>query len=742
MKYTTEDYKRFLSKEISAQIKEYESVKNTKAVTLKDNGAIFVGKFIKFDESGIAIFMVRNSNHMPRRRTYWTAVYLVNEMSNFNNWGNNSWGELRANYQREFSDAYCVWVRKADNPTFCLVGIKNIPIEFAELMLRDMPIIAFGPSDPPLQYLYNLMDIVEKELPQSAQNILHYNDNGGVWNPVRITSNADFKDIVVNDWQSSEGIMVQGPPGTGKTQRMAALAAQLIDEGKSVLVTALTNQALMEVGKKEHIKEFIKKGRVSKTSLSTDESNELPGLNSIRSNKCNASNGYLTLASFYIASSWAVECIETPFDYVIMDEASQAFLPMIAAVFLLGKKVIWIGDQNQLSPIVLMNEDIIIKYDWNSMVKGFDTICKQCEYKSYMLCDTYRLPSKAAECTGVFYEDNLKSVSSKQDTSLKLSFLKPNGTPTILNLELPVGDKRPEVALYKIFTISKEILETNAEAKMVILSKFKDTVSALQEYFLLHGDEKLYNTIQIDTVDSVQGLTVDYCIYFIPNASIRYSLAEDLFNVATSRAAYNTIIVADTHVLRENMSLNVRRYILKAQEDKFVTFEKTNENNEIFHTEVPKLPGLKIVGKIDLPERHKERVKDKENIYIIDTNVFVNCPDIIKRIGKRFKVLVPSMVLEELDKLKLKPSVDKIKLNEAARNINSAFMQHFSKMEEADTSLLPDGFDKSNPDCKILSVALKYKSQNPIMLTSDLMLQSRASALGITTISLNDFLKH
>ena len=152
MKYTTEDYKRFLSKEISAQIKEYENIKNTKAITLKENGAIFVGKFIKFDESGIAVFMVRNSNHMPRRRTYWTAVYLVNEMCNFNNWGNNSWGELRANYQREFSDAYCVWVRKADDPTFCLVGIKDIPLDFAELMLHDMPIIAFGPSDPVFAY--------------------------------------------------------------------------------------------------------------------------------------------------------------------------------------------------------------------------------------------------------------------------------------------------------------------------------------------------------------------------------------------------------------------------------------------------------------------------------------------------------------------------------------------------------------------------------------------------------------
>ena len=55
-------------------------------------------------------------------------------------------------------------------------------------------------------------------------------------------------------------------------------------------------------------------------------------------------------------------------------------------------------------------------------------------------------------------------------------------------------------------------------------------------------------------------------------------------------------------------------------------------------------------------------------------------------------------------------------------------------MEEASLSLLPKGFDKHNPDCMILSVALKYKNDNTILLTSDNMLQSRASGLGITTI--------
>ncbi len=70
-----------------------------------------------------------------------------------------------------------------------------------------------------------------------------------------------------------------------------------------------------------------------------------------------------------------------------------------------------------------------------------------------------------------------------------------------------------------------------------------------------------------------------------------------------------------------------------------------------------------------------------------------------------------------------------------------AFVKHYSQMEDADLSLLPNGFDRHNPDCMILSVALKYKNDNPILLTSDNMLQSRASGLGITTISLKDFLK-
>ena len=41
----------------------------------------------------------------------------------------------------------------------------------------------------------------------------------------------------------------------------------------------------------------------------------------------------------------------------------------------------------------------------------------------------------------------------------------------------------------------------------------------------------------------------------------------------------------------------------------------------------------------------------------------------------------------------------------------------------------------------ILTVALKYRGENPILLTSDNGLQVKAKGLGITTITLKELLK-
>lgn len=738
MKYTRNDYENFLNTELETQVKEYEQVVCTKVLLLKERGEVFVGRFIKLQPNGMAIFKVRNSDNMPRKNSFWTASFLIGEMGSFKNWGNNSWADLRQNYQRTYSDALCVWIQKSEENDFCIIGIKNLTTEFAQLLESEKPIISFGPKDPPLQYLLNLIDIVRDSYCVETQKILDYEETSNQWNPLKIEAKADFTSLLLNDMKDNNCIVVQGPPGTGKTYRMAQLAAKLLADNKSVLVTALTNQALMELAKKEDILPFLEKGKVSKTSLTIDESRELPQLQSIKDNLCNASPGNLSLATFYLSSGWAKDTKEKSFDYVIMDEASQALLPMIATTMKLGKNVVLIGDQKQLPPIVVTNVDVINRFQWASIVKGFETICRDFTFKSYMLSDTFRLTQRGAESTGIFYNNELRSVSDIQVIPSKLPELNSNGGPVFVGLDLNVGDKVPMNAFDCIFNYVSKITTENPNAEIAVLSKFRESVRLLQKHFVMNwtATKGLPNNVRIETVDRVQGLTVDYCIFLIPNVSLRYSLENELFNVATSRAKYNTIIVADNSILKQNMSEEVRKYLLKSQEGKFAAFEPQTISAGGIR--------LNIVDKVDLSKfehKRKEIVERKDDIYIIDTNVFVDRPDIISLIDDKCKIVIPAKVLEELDKLKLKADINKKNLNEAAKNINTAFVKHYSQMEEANLSLLPKDFDRHNPDCMILSVALKYKKDNPILLTSDNMLQSRASGLGITTISLKEFLR-
>ena len=137
----------------------------------------------------------------------------------------------------------------------------------------------------------------------------------------------------------------------------------------------------------------------------------------------------------------------------------------------------------------------------------------------------------------------------------------------------------------------------------------------------------------------------------------------------------------------------------------------------------------------------KELSSNKKNYYIIDTNVFIDCPDIISKIDKQYPVILSAKVTDELDKMKIKLD-DRGKRNaEKALWLLNSEKIHQIIYEFADTSLLPDDFDKRSPDNMILSVALKYKAENPIMLTSDNGLQLKSKILGIATISLKSFLK-
>lgn len=154
---------------------------------------------------------------------------------------------------------------------------------------------------------------------------------------------------------------------------------------------------------------------------------------------------------------------------------------------------------------------------------------------------------------------------------------------------------------------------------------------------------------------------------------------------------------------------------------------------------------VKIVGKVDLSkfERPKKELKqDLQNYYVIDTNVFVSCPEVISKVDPKYPVILSAKVVDELDKLKMKlDDAGKSNVQKALKSINQCMDSRNVKMILADMSILPDDFDKRSPDNMILTVALKFKNENPILLTSDNGLQVKAKGLGITTITLKEFLR-
>ncbi len=174
--------------------------------------------------------------------------------------------------------------------------------------------------------------------------------------------------------------------------------------------------------------------------------------------------------------------------------------------------------------------------------------------------------------------------------------------------------------------------------------------------------------------------------------------------------------------------------------------QNTINDSTYITTEVPKIK-LKIIGKIDLSKFDTKKKKESivrntsPSTYIIDTNTFVDCPQIISKINRDATIVLSAKVIDELDKLKI--TLDgrgKNSVQKALKNINKETEERNIQFEVANTRLLPKDFDYRSPDNMILSVALKYKDENPIMLTSDNGLQVKCKIVGIPAISTKNFL--
>ena len=766
MKYTRQEHTNFLEEELQAQIKAFNQKLNTSATfLLQEREEIFIAQFLTFKD-GEMILKFSTKRSLPRKGEYLYCFTVPKEIRDFRNWGEKTYGDLLKE-KANFTETVCVWQAPARDKDgniekgFCLAGFRGVELDFSvNISEAEKMILLLGPNKPPFEYIANLQKIVQNNFSENVNSILDQDFQSTNRQPSLLDNKNDIPNFIFNQLALINQLILIGPPGTGKTYQIAEICKKLCEQGKSVLVTSLTNRALIEVVEKPALKDLLNAGKVFKTKISTDEAKEIPQLQQTK--EINPQPGNLVLSTFFIASSEAVNLIDKPpFDYVIVDEASQALLAMFGAVKLLGKKNIWIGDTKQLPPVVVINQDKISKKNYDFLVDGLKALSDSSSMPIYQLTETYRLPTRGADYTGLFYNNSLKS-NAKIDIRLTFPeipnnvniFFNPQGGSTLIKTDLEVGNKKPANALEIVKLLVTHLIEVNETLHISVLSNYIDTVKALQKS--IYQSVGNHKNILIETVAKIQGLTTDITIFVVPNSGYNHSLEKRFFNVATSRAKRHTIIISDKNIISSypHLDKDVKTYLQKLNDEysfNYTTEKKLIENkivekSETLKEEKPQIQsGLKILGKIDLSkfEKPKKEIKEgKENLYIIDTNVFVDCPDIISRIDKNYQVILSAKVIDELDYLKVSLSDEQKKnVQKALKHINESIDKRGIKMNTADLTLLPNDFNKKSPDNFILSVALKYNDENPIMLTSDNGLQIKAKGLGITTITLKDFLK-
>lgn len=625
---------------------------------------------------------------------------------------------------------------------------------------KSLSLIIYNPFPPTDYYknLCNFIDYYKYNIDLLIEPSISYED----WLPEELAFDASkpnaISEAIMATLTKNSTCLVQGPPGTGKSYTIACIIAQYLSENKKVCVTTMANKGLIELIKQPPLQNFLVSGKIQKTNISEDEYKQLPGLKRCDS-RLQVVDGELLCATNYVLSR-----VFNPdnilrygipkYDLIVIEEASQAFLTTIVAFKTLGEHCLIVGDPMQLPPIVKLNNPLYNLSNVSSQIQGLKSIALGSDIKSYRIVTSFRLTKKSAKLTKLFYGNRLTSVKSDYlDYSKVSSPMFPSDGGVIYLFTNDMGNGYYSDSCNAILHKIVNCLDDNYPSyRIALISPFRDTVKELQKHF----SSPDYNIdITIETIDRIQGMTVDYAVLYLPGRNPGFALEECRFNVATSRSRSTTLIISDMPIGNlHSVSPLVKEFIRQCDilnQDGTVSKTKSFEPNTQPNIEVSnnndspaQIPGVKVVGKIDLSKFERRKVEiqpQKENYYIIDTNVFINCPEVLSKIDPKYPIILSAKVIDELDKMKIKLSEKEKQNAEKALRLLNQDSRHKLIFETADAALLPADYDRRSPDNLILSVALKYKDENPIMLTSDNGLQLKCKALGITTISLTHFLK-
>jgi DNA replication ATP-dependent helicase Dna2 len=364
---------------------------------------------------------------------------------------------------------------------------------------------------------------------------------------------------------STNFCIIQGPPGTGKTETIGNITKQLVDSGLKVFITAPTHTAInnclnaisskikdpskvIKIGEKPQNKEVQDNSFVSKKTRYSYYTNK-------------NTQGIAIGATAYSLCYPATKRLDGwDFDVAIIDEASQLSIPLSVAAMCRTGKYIFVGDHKQLDPIIPKNSN-------NEMFAEsiFGRLARFYPNEINLLNTSYRLNESLIKIPNtLFYKNLLHSDSTtKQDntqyqSSSHSNILNNDSHTLVLHNVFDAQGRSPYEAKI-VAELVADLFKNGVKLNDIgIMSPYRAQVREIKKEvkkILPNSISNLFDSLFVDTVDSMQGQERNYIIYSLSNSHPLESMRRlDFFyspnrlNVAITRAIKKCIVIGNYKV--------------------------------------------------------------------------------------------------------------------------------------------------------------------------------------------------
>lgn len=369
--------------------------------------------------------------------------------------------------------------------------------------------------------------------------------------------------------------LIEGPPGTGKTTVIARVIKEL-DARKRVLVCAQTNTALDTVLERlltEGVR-FVRVGashRCEALAATIDHA----GLNvseyfsddlAAASQSVAALTERLLSASviactvYGVSSSDVIRALErlegpTPFDVVIVDEATQLTEPATVGALVRAKRFVLVGDPKQLPPVTLSTPDESLgdpEMGLGGLEQSLFERLLNLGMPSVQLHEQYRMNDAImAFSNRAFYGGLLNAAAIAGRSALRLSgetqtaALVAENPVVFIDVDGAEAGRTNTQEAQVIAALVQELLALGVPKEQIgVISPFRSQVELLRQV--------VHDTVDCDTVERYQGGEREVILLSMVRTESTGAFITDArrLNVAVTRARTKLIVVGHAHCLR------------------------------------------------------------------------------------------------------------------------------------------------------------------------------------------------